>query len=81
MASIQGPFGYAGIFPASRGSLRDQVVLVTGCGPIGLFCIGIARAEGARLVVATDINDYRLDLARKMGADVVVDPRNDLPRC
>ena len=74
VASIQEPFGNA-VHSACRGNLRDQVVLVTGCGPIGLFCIGIARAEGAARVIATDINEYRADLARKMGADEVVDSR------
>lgn len=72
VASIQEPFGNA-VHSATRGPLKDQVVLVTGCGPIGLFCIGIARAEGARRVIATDINAYRLGLAHKMGADALLD--------
>jgi threonine 3-dehydrogenase len=74
VASIQEPFGNA-VHSATRGPLRDQVVLVTGCGPIGLFCIAIAKAEGAARVVATDVNDYRLGLARSIGADAVVDSR------
>jgi threonine 3-dehydrogenase len=74
VASIQEPFGNA-VHSATRGPLRDQVVLVTGCGPIGLFCIAIARAEGAARVVATDVNDYRMGLARSIGADAVVDSR------
>ena len=74
VATLQEPFGNA-VHSALRGPLRDQVVLVTGCGPIGLFCIGIARAEGAARIVATDINHYRLDLARKMGADACLDVR------
>jgi len=72
VASIQEPFGNA-VHSASRGRLRDQVVLITGCGPIGLFCIGIARAEGAARVIATDVNAYRLGLANKMGADALLD--------
>ena len=72
VASIQEPFGNA-VHSTTRGSLKDQVVLVTGCGPIGLFCIGIARADGAKRVIATDINGYRLGLAHKMGADAVLD--------
>ncbi|GAC1336265.1 MAG: L-threonine 3-dehydrogenase [Candidatus Dormibacteria bacterium] len=72
VASIQEPFGNA-VHSASMGSLKDQVVLVTGCGPIGLFCIGIARAEGAARVVATDVNAYRLGLANRMGADALLD--------
>jgi threonine 3-dehydrogenase len=78
IASIQEPFGNA-VHSALKGELRDQVVLITGCGPIGLFSIAIARAEGARLVIATDVNDYRLDLARKMGADLVIDTRVEDP--
>ena len=78
VASIQEPFGNA-VHSASRVPLRDQVALVTGCGPIGLFCVGIARAEGAAMVIATDINDYRLDLARKMGADFAIDSREGDP--
>jgi threonine 3-dehydrogenase len=72
VASIQEPFGNA-VHSASRGRLKGQVVLVTGCGPIGLFCIGIARAEGAARVVATDVNAYRLELGRRMGADALLD--------
>lgn len=49
-------------------------VLVTGCGPIGCMAIAIARHAGARYVVATDLNPYRRDLAKKMGADRVIDP-------
>jgi threonine 3-dehydrogenase len=72
VASIQEPFGNA-VHSATRGELRDQIVLVTGCGPIGLFCVGIARAEGAATVIATDVNQYRLALARRMGADHALD--------
>ena len=48
-------------------------MLVTGCGPIGLCAVGIARAAGASLVVATDTEPYRLELARTMGADLALD--------
>jgi len=72
VASIQEPFGNA-VHSTTRGPLKDQVVLVTGFGPIGLFCIGIAKADGARRVIATDINAYRLGLAHKMGADALLD--------
>jgi threonine 3-dehydrogenase len=74
VASIQEPFGNA-VHAASVAPLRDQVVLVTGCGPIGLFCIGIARAGGASRVIASDVNDYRIELGRRMGADAVIDSR------
>jgi threonine 3-dehydrogenase len=49
---------------------------VTGCGPIGLCAVSIARAAGATWVVATDTEPYRLELATQMGADLVLDGRN-----
>ena len=54
------------------GSLLGKAVLVTGCGPIGILCILAARRAGADLVVATDLSRFTLDLARKAGADVVI---------
>lgn len=50
-----------------------KFVLVTGCGPVGLMAINVAKAAGARAVFATDISHYRLDMARQMGADRVID--------
>ena len=48
---------------------KDSTVLVTGAGPIGLLVMATAKAYGARRVVVTEINEYRLGLAREMGAD------------
>ena len=48
--------------------LVGEDVLITGAGPIGLMAIAICRHVGARNIVITDVNDYRLDLARRMGA-------------
>jgi threonine 3-dehydrogenase len=50
-------------------------VAVIGCGPIGLFAVGIARALGAWKVIAIEPNDERRQLASKMGADLLVDPK------
>jgi threonine 3-dehydrogenase len=50
-------------------------VLVTGAGPIGCMATAVARHAGARHVVVSDLNPYRLDLARRMGATLAVDPR------
>ncbi len=50
-------------------------VLVTGAGPIGLLCVQVARARAASRIVVTDVSDYRLAAARKMGADEVVNVR------
>ena len=57
--------------------LRSMKVLVTGCGPVGLMTILVAKAIGARAVYATDISAYRLDLAKKVGADLVCNPQTD----
>ena len=51
-------------------------VLITGAGPIGVMAVAIARFVGARHVVITDVNPYRLDLARKLGATLALDVRS-----
>lgn len=53
-------------------NLVGEDVLITGAGPIGVIAAGICKYAGARRVVITDMNEYRLDLARKMGADAAV---------
>ena len=61
--------------------LIGEDVLITGAGPIGIMAAGICKFAGARRVIITDINDYRLDLARKMGVDAAVNTaREDLPK-
>jgi threonine 3-dehydrogenase len=67
IASILDPFGNA-THTALSFSLVGEDVLITGAGPIGIMATAIARHVGARHIVVTDVNDYRLDLARKMGA-------------
>ena len=60
--------------------LIGEDVLITGAGPIGIIAAGICKFAGARRVIITDINDYRLDLARKMGVDAAVNTaKEDLP--
>jgi L-iditol 2-dehydrogenase len=56
-----------------------QSVLVVGSGISGLLHIKLARARGAGIIVATDVNEFRLDAAKKMGADAALDARVDLP--
>ena len=56
--------------------LVGEDVLITGAGPIGIIAVGIAKYAGARRVIITDVNEYRLDLARKMGADAAVNIAN-----
>jgi threonine 3-dehydrogenase len=74
--SIFDPFGNA-VHTALQFDLLGEDVLVTGCGPIGVMGVAVARHAGARFVVATDVNPYRLDLAKKMGATRVVDVRTE----
>jgi threonine 3-dehydrogenase len=71
IATLQEPFGNA-VFATSEQDLASRSVAVLGCGPIGLFTIGIARASGAAVVVAADRTPFRLGLAEKMGASAVV---------
>jgi threonine 3-dehydrogenase len=71
IATLQEPFGNA-VFATSEQDLAGRSVAVLGCGPIGLFTIGIARASGAAVVVAADRTPFRLGLAEKMGATPVV---------
>ena len=55
-------------------------VLITGAGPIGIIAAGVCKFAGARRVIITDVNDYRLELARKMGVDAAVNTlKEDLP--
>ncbi|WP_066965499.1 L-threonine 3-dehydrogenase [Microbulbifer sp. Q7] len=67
LASIFDPFGNA-VHTALSFDLVGEDVLITGAGPIGIMAAAVARHVGARHVVITDINEYRLDLAKKMGA-------------
>jgi threonine 3-dehydrogenase len=59
---------------ALTAEIPGATVLVTGCGPIGLFTIGICNAAGASRIIASDVNEKRLELAKVMGADDVVHP-------
>ncbi len=71
LASIFDPFGNA-VHTALSFDLVGEDVLITGAGPIGIMAAAVCRHVGARHVVITDVNDYRLDLAKKMGASRAV---------
>ena len=71
IASLQENFGNA-VHTASVVQMGGKKVLVTGAGPVGVMAMATAKALGARAVYVTDISDYRLDLATKVGADLVV---------
>ena len=57
--------------------VSGSIVLILGCGPIGCFAVGIAKAAGRGAVIAVDVNPKRLELARKMGATRVLNPKKD----
>ncbi|HYX37094.1 MAG TPA: L-threonine 3-dehydrogenase [Oligoflexus sp.] len=71
VASMFDPYGNA-VHTALSFDLVGEDVLITGAGPIGIMAAAIAKHVGARHVVVTDINDYRLDLAKQMGATRIV---------
>ena len=71
VASIYDPFGNA-VHTALSFPVLGEDVLITGAGPIGIMAAAIVKHAGARYVVITDVNEYRLDLARKMGATVAL---------
>jgi threonine 3-dehydrogenase len=75
VVALQEPMGNA-VHAAFVEPIEGKSVAVTGCGPIGLCSVGIAKASGASLVVATDTEPYRLELARRMGADLALDARD-----
>ncbi len=71
VASIFDPFGNA-VHTALSFPVLGEDVLITGAGPIGIMAVAIAKHAGARHIVITDVNDYRLGLARQMGATVAL---------
>ncbi len=73
IGGIHDPMGNA-FHTALTAEIPGATVLITGCGPIGLFAVGICKAAGASRIFATDVNETRLDLARKMGAHHAVKP-------
>jgi threonine 3-dehydrogenase len=72
--AIFDPLGNA-VHTALSFDVLGEDVLITGAGPIGCMAAAVVRHAGARFVVVTDLNPYRLDLAKTLGANVVVDPR------
>jgi threonine 3-dehydrogenase len=74
VVALQEPMGNA-VHAAFVEPIEGRSVAVTGCGPIGLMSVAIAKASGASWVVATDVEPYRLEIARRMGADLALDAR------
>ena len=73
VGGIHDPMGNA-FHTALTAEIPGATVLITGCGPIGIFAAGICRAAGASRVICSDVNETRLELARQMGATDVAHP-------
>src|SRR2546423_10282240 len=75
-ASILDPLGNA-VHTVLAGEIAAKTVAITGCGPIGLFSIAVARAVGATTVFAIEVNEHRRKIAKEMKADFVIDPSKE----
>jgi threonine 3-dehydrogenase len=75
VAAIFDPFGNA-VHTALSFPVLGEDVLITGAGPIGIMAVAIVKHAGARFSVITDVNDYRLELAQRMGATVALNVKN-----
>jgi threonine 3-dehydrogenase len=73
IGAIMDPLGNA-VHTVLEAEVPGSTVFVLGCGPIGCFAVGVARAAGASLVIASDFNPTRLELARAMGAHITLNP-------
>ena len=73
VGGIHDPMGNA-FHTALTAEIPGATVLITGCGPIGIFAVGVCKAAGASRIIATDVNDKRLALAKRMGAHDAVRP-------
>ena len=78
LACVQEPLGNA-VDAALAEDLTGHTVLITGCGPTGLFAAAVARTAGAATIIASDVSDYRLGLAKKVGVDHVLNAKNESP--
>ncbi len=76
-ASLFDPLGNAVHTVLSGDGVAAKTVAITGCGPIGLFAIAVAKACGATQVFAIEVNEYRRKVAQRMKADFVLDPTRD----
>jgi len=76
MGAFLEPMG-VGVHGVSAAQVKGQNVLIYGCGPIGLMAIGAAKAWGAKKIIAADVFDAKLEVAKKMGADVVINSKEN----
>ena len=76
LLSVQEPLGNA-VHTMTHFPIEGKDVVVVGCGPIGLMGVNVAKAYKARKIIAIEVNEYRLDLATKLGADVTINPKKE----
>jgi len=77
-ASLQEPLGNA-VDAALAEDLTGHTVLITGCGPTGLFAAAVARTAGAATIIASDVSEYRLALAKQIGVDHALNAKTEPP--
>lgn len=75
-ACVQEPLGNA-VDAALAEGVAGRTLLITGCGPTGLFAAAVARTSGAATIIASDVSEYRLDLARQVGVDHVLNAKTE----
>ncbi|MBM7614427.1 L-threonine 3-dehydrogenase [Alkaliphilus hydrothermalis] len=76
--AVQEPLGNA-VHTIMSGDIIGKTVAVVGCGPIGIMAVAVAKAVSASKVIAIEVNEYRLELAKQLGADVVINPMKEDP--
>jgi len=74
--SLQEPLGNA-VHTMTHFNVKKKDVVILGCGPIGLMAIDVSKALGAKKVIAIEVKEYRRNLAKELGADVVIDPTTE----
>lgn len=74
--SVLEPLGNA-VHTIMHFDVKNKIVAIVGCGPIGLMAINVAQAAGAKKIIAIEVNDYRIALAKSLGVDVVVNPAKE----
>lgn len=76
--AVQEPLGNA-VHTVLAGEIIGKTIAVVGCGPIGIMAVAVAKAVSASKVIAIEVNEYRIELAKKLGADVVINPLKEDP--
>jgi threonine 3-dehydrogenase len=67
------------VYAALVEDLAGRSVLISGCGPTGLFAVAVARTAGAALIIASDVSDYRMGLAKQLGVDHIINAKIESP--